>query len=59
MPKSNIEAALKRATGRTAGEDTSALTYEANVGSVGLMIDVLTDKKTRTIANVKSMVKKG
>lgn len=58
MPKSNIEAAIKRATGRSAEGDTQSVTYEGNLASVGFIIDTLTDKKTRTVANIKSTFKK-
>ena len=58
MPKSNIEAAIKRATGRSSDGETQAVLYEGNLGSIGFMVDTLTDKKTRTIANIKSIFKK-
>lgn len=61
MPKSKIEAALKRASGlRSTAADTPLehVTYEATLGLVGLIIETLTDKRTRTIANVKNLVKK-
>ena len=58
MPKVNIEAALKRASGRSADGQSEAIIYEATLGPVGLMIETLTDKKTRTIANLKAGLKK-
>lgn len=60
MPKNNIETAIKRASGLL--KDGGALetaTYEATFGTTGLVIETLTDKKTRTIASLKSILKKG
>lgn len=59
MPKVKIDNALKRGSpgsGKAAGEQ---ITYEATMGSIGLIIETETDKKTRTIANVKTILKKG
>lgn len=59
MPKSNIEAAIKRASGRVSERQAEPFTYEATMGQIGLMIDTLSDKRVRTIANLKSILKKG
>ncbi|ORY85521.1 transcriptional regulator TACO1-like protein [Protomyces lactucae-debilis] len=59
MPKSNIEAALKRAAPSKAGEEAlQHVTYEAMHGQVAMMIEALTDKKTRTGANIKAILRK-
>lgn len=59
MPKANIEAALRRGLGTAKdGVVLEQVTYEAMLGPVGLVVECLTDKRTRTIANIKSAVKK-
>ncbi|BFZ55117.1 hypothetical protein PYCC9005_002156 [Savitreella phatthalungensis] len=59
MPKANIEAAIKRGTGTSKeGLMLEHVTYEAMIGTVGLIIECLTDKRTRTVANVKTILKK-
>ncbi len=60
MPKDNIERAIKRGTGE--GKDGNALEqvfYEgyANHG-VALMIEVITDNRNRTVAEVRHMLSK-
>ncbi len=54
MPKHNIEAAIKRATGKDAA-DIKEVHYEAK-GPYGtqFIIDCATDNPTRTVANVKA-----
>lgn len=58
MPKDNIEAAIKRASGKDA-EEMSELTYEGK-GPHGVLVVVecATDNATRTVANVKSYFNK-
>lgn len=58
MPKTNIEAAIKRATGKDA-EDFQEVLYEGK-GPHGVLIVVecATDNTTRTVANVKSYFNK-
>ena len=58
MPKSNIEAAIKRATGKDA-EDFQEVLYEGK-GPHGVLVVVecATDNTTRTVANVKSYFNK-
>lgn len=59
MPKSNIEAAIKRATsGRTVDDTTESMTYEATLGTCGIIIETLSNNKVRTVANLKSILKK-
>ncbi len=58
MPKDNIEAAIKRASGKDASEYTE-VNYEGK-GPYGVLIFVecATDNTTRTVANVKSYFNK-
>ncbi|NNC83034.1 MAG: YebC/PmpR family DNA-binding transcriptional regulator, partial [Flavobacteriales bacterium] len=58
MPKANIEAAIKRATGKDA-EDYVEVNYEGK-GPHGVLVFVecATDNTTRTVANVKSYFNK-
>jgi len=58
MPKDNIEAAIKRASGKDASTITE-VSYEgkANHG-VLLFIDCATDNTTRTVAKIKFILKK-
>ena len=58
MPKTNIEAAIKRATGKDAADFTE-VNYEGK-GPHGVLIFVecATDNTTRTVANVKSYFNK-
>lgn len=58
MPKSNIEAAIKRATGKDA-EDFQEVLYEGKgPHGVLLVVECATDNTTRTVANVKSYFNK-
>src|SRR6056300_301916 len=58
MPKSNIDAAIKRASGKDAANFTE-LNYEGK-GPHGVLVFVecATDNSTRTVANVKSYFNK-
>lgn len=58
MPKSNIEAAIKRATGKDA-EDFIEVNYEGK-GPHGVLVvaECATNNTTRTVANVKSYFNK-
>lgn len=59
MPKIKIDDALRRAsTNQAADKEVEQITYEATMANVGLIIETATDKKTRTIANVKTILKK-
>ncbi len=54
MPKDNIERAILRGTGGLEGEDLVEITYEGyGPDGVAYLIDVLTDNKNRTLAEVK------
>lgn len=57
LPKDNIEAAIKRASGKDA--DLSEVAYEAKAQfGVMMIIDCASDNTTRTIANLKSYCNK-
>lgn len=55
MPKDKIEAAIKRATNSTEGDNYEEIRYEGYAsGSVALIVEALTDNKNRTASNVRS-----
>ncbi len=57
MPKDNIERAILRGTGNLDGVDLEELSYEGyGPDGVAYMIDVLTDNKNRTLADVKRVL---
>ncbi len=56
MPKENIERAILRGTGGADGEMMEEITYEGyGPEGVAFLIDVLTDNKNRTLAEVKRL----
>lgn len=60
MPKDNIERAIKKGTGTLEGVNYVELMYEAYApGGVALMIEVVTDNKNRTAADIRSTLSKG
>ncbi|AWG42431.1 YebC/PmpR family DNA-binding transcriptional regulator [Candidatus Borreliella tachyglossi] len=60
MPKDNIEKAIKKGVGDTAGDEYFELTYEAYAPhGVALIIKCLTDNKNRTASDVRSVLTKG
>ena len=59
MPKDNIEAAIKRAFNKDAA-DIKEIIYEAKAShGVQMIITCATDNNTRTVANVRAILKKG
>ncbi len=59
MPKDNIEAAIKRAFNKDAA-DIKEIIYEAKAPhGVQMIITCASDNNTRTVANVRSILKKG
>ena len=56
MPKDNIDAAIKRASGKDGV--FSEITYEGKAAYVLIFIECTTDNPTRTIANIKSYFNK-
>lgn len=54
MPKDKIETAVKKGTGELEGVDYVEIRYEGyGVGGAAIMVDCLTDNKTRTVADVR------
>ena len=54
MPSDNIERAIKKATGELEGTTYHELTYEGYApGGVALLVEVATDNKNRTVAEVR------
>ena len=54
MPKDKIENAIKKGSGELEGVDYMELRYEGyGVGGAAVMVDCLTDNKTRTVADVR------
>jgi len=59
MPKDNIERAIKKGTGELEGTQFEELTYEGyGPGGVAMMMEVLTDNKNRTVADVRHIFSK-
>lgn len=57
MPQANIEKAVKKGTGELPGVVYDEARYEAyGPGGIAIMIDVLTDNKKRTVAEIRHMV---
>ena len=54
MPKDNIEKAIKRGTGEIEGAAYEEVTYEGyGHGGVAILVDVTTDNKNRTVAEIR------
>lgn len=54
MPKDKIENAIKKGTGELEGVDYVEVRYEGyGIGGAAVMVDCLTDNKTRTVAEVR------
>ena len=59
MTNDAIDRAIKRGTGETGGDHYEAITYEGYApGGVALLIDVLTDNRNRTGADIRSALSK-
>ena len=57
MPKDNIERAVKRGTGELKGEELVEVMYEGYAPhGVALLVQVLTDNKNRTVADVRRVL---
>lgn len=60
MPKDNIERAVKKGLGELKDVEYAEMLYEAYApGGVGLLIEILTDNKNRTAADIKHILNKG
>lgn len=56
MPNDNIERAVKKGTGELPGVTYEELTYEGyGVGGVAVMLEIMTDNKNRTVAEIRSI----
>jgi YebC/PmpR family DNA-binding regulatory protein len=54
MPRENIERAVKRGTGEIEGAAYEEITYEGyGQNGVGIVVDVMTDNKNRTVADLR------
>src|SRR5574341_347040 len=55
MPKENVERAIKRGAGELEGVNYEEIRYEGyGAGGAAVMVDCMTDNKTRTVADVRS-----
>jgi YebC/PmpR family DNA-binding regulatory protein len=60
MPKDNIDRAIKKGLGELEGVNYQEITYEAyGPGGVAILVDVLTDNKNRTAADVRYILNRG
>jgi len=54
MPKDNVERAIKRGTGGLDGVNYEEIRYEGyGIGGAAILVDCMTDNKTRTVADVR------
>ena len=54
MPKENVERAIKRGAGELEGVNYEEIRYEGyGIGGAAVMVDCMTDNKTRTVADVR------
>ena len=56
MPSENIERAINKALGGDAKSNMQRVSYEAMVGTIGLIVDCQTDNVNRTVAEVKQII---
>jgi YebC/PmpR family DNA-binding regulatory protein len=60
MPADNIDRAIKKATGELDGQSYAELTYEGyGPGGVAMLVEVVTDNKNRTVAEVRHIFSRG
>lgn len=54
MPKDNVERAIKRGSGELEGVNYEEIRYEGyGIGGAAVMVDCMTDNRTRTVADVR------
>jgi YebC/PmpR family DNA-binding regulatory protein len=54
MPKDKVQEAIKRGSGQLEGVDYEEIRYEGyGIGGAAVMVDCLTDNRTRTVAEVR------
>ena len=59
MPSDNIKRAIQRGTGELEGVSYEEITYEGyGAGGVAVLVDVLTDNKNRTVAEIRHLFAK-
>jgi len=59
MPSDTIQRAIKKGTGELPGEVYEEITYEGyGAGGVAILVDVLTDNKNRTVAEIRHLFSK-
>ena len=59
MPSDNIDRAVKKGTGELEGVTYDEVTYEAyGPGGVAILVQVVTDNKTRTVAELRNLITK-
>ncbi len=59
MPKDNISRAIKKGSGELASENYEAVMYEGySPGGVAFIVEVMTDKKSRTVPEIKNIFSK-
>jgi YebC/PmpR family DNA-binding regulatory protein len=59
MPRDTIERAIKKGSGEIGGEDWQDVRYEAfGPGGVAIIIDALTNNRTRTVGDVRMILAK-
>ncbi|MBQ7457281.1 MAG: YebC/PmpR family DNA-binding transcriptional regulator [Desulfovibrio sp.] len=59
LPKDKIEAAIRKGTGEDAGGDFTECFYEGyGPGGIAIMVEVATDNKNRTVADVRHLFTK-
>jgi len=59
MPKENIERAIKKGTGELEGASLEEILYEGyGPGGVAIMVELLTDNKNRTAAEIRHLFSK-
>ncbi len=60
MPADNIDRAIKKATGELEGHHYEEVTYEGyGAAGVAVLVEVVTDNKKRTVAEVRHLFSKG
>jgi YebC/PmpR family DNA-binding regulatory protein len=59
MPSDNIDRAIKKGSGELEGVDYVDVTYEGyGPGGMAIMLEVLTDNRNRTVADIRSLLSK-
>ena len=59
MPQDNIKRAILKGTGQLAGVKYESVTYEGyGPGGVAIMLEVMTDNKNRTVADIRHILSK-